>query len=380
MVPCIVTGKVRYTQDQLWSYTKPLVSLASDAMQMIKKGNLYTSHRVSVNAGTRLAMALPLPIPPLRLFEIDDQSWFPAPLRECVQAVLSLMWRLQLPIIQPASPASLVAHTLQSVIGERKFKKYTFIDFCAGAGGPTPYIEQEVNSTFEQARQDRKQLNGQLGQNGHAISDGEDGNTGVDFILTDIHPHLPSWSAASKRSENLRFVPSSVDAANAPKNILELAGMPQYGNTISKEKNKKIFRLFSLAFHHFDDPLATKILKNTFETSEGFAIFELQARDVDNIFTVLMMWPLLLAGSWYWFWGQWEHLFWTYVVPVVPFVIVFDGLVSCLRTRRDGEVTELIKLTGKSVDGWRFEKGSLMHTWPTGSMGYFIGIKEGLER
>jgi len=64
------------------------------------------------------------------------------------------------------------------------------------------------------------------------------------------------------------------------------------------------------------------------------------------------------------------------VVPVVPFVVVFDGLVSCLRTRRDGEVMELIRRTGKGVEGWRFETGSEVHTWPVGSMQYFIGVKE----
>ena len=327
-------------------------------------------------------MALPLPIPPLRVFEIDDQSWFPAPLRECVQAVLTLMWKLRLPIIQPASPASLVARTLQKVIGKQNLKDFTFVDFCAGAGGPTPYIEREVNRIEKQARDDRKQLNGQLGQNGHLNGEVDEAEevAGIDFILTDIHPHLSAWSSASKCSDNMRFVPSSVDAANAPRNLLALAGTPSYGNTISKDRRKKVFRLFSLAFHHFDDPLAVQILRNTLETSDGFAIFELQARDADSLFTILMMWPLLLAGSWYWFWGQWTHLFYTYVIPVVPFVIVFDGLVSCLRTRRDGEVMDLIRATGKSVDGWRFERGSVMHTWPTGRMGYFIGIRDRGER
>lgn len=254
------------------------------------------------------------------------------------------------------------------------------MDFCSGAGGPTPYIEREVNRSYKRASA-RKQLNGQLGQpqNGY-VDGGEEGEeeSGVDFVMTDIHPHIAAWSKASKRSENLRFVPSSVDAANAPKNLLALAGTPSYGNVISKEKNKKIFRLFSLAFHHFDDPLATQILKNTLETSDGFAIFELQGRDMGNLFTVLMIGPLLWLGSWYWFWGQWEHLVWTYVIPVVPFVTVFDGLVSCLRTRRDGEVMDLVRRTGKSVDGWRFETGGARHTWPAGRMQYFIGIKEGL--
>jgi len=320
-------------------------------------------------------MTLPLPIPPLRLFEIDDQPWFAPTLRLHVQSCLTLLWTLRFPLLQPTSPASLVAQSLQSVLGPSNLRNYTFVDFCSGAGGPTPYIEREVNKSLAQSREEKKALNGQLTQNGHAEDDEED--AGVDFVLTDIHPHLSAWSRASKNSDNLRYVPTSVDAANAPRNILALAGTPTYGNALTRTHNeKKIFRLFSLAFHHFPDPLAISILQNTLGTSDGFAIFELQGRDVGNLLTVLTLAPLLWLGSWYWFWGCWGHLFWTYVVPVVPFVVVFDGLVSCLRTRRDGEVMELIRRTGKGVEGWRFETGSEVHTWPVGSMQYFIGVKE----
>ncbi|KAL6716914.1 hypothetical protein ACLMJK_004826 [Lecanora helva] len=313
-------------------------------------------------------MVLPLPIPPLRLFEIDDQSWFPARFRLYVQSCLTLFWKFKAPILQPISPASLVAQTLQSVLGEENLKNYTFVDFCSGAGGPTPYIEREVNKRNKQSRTEQAQLNGQLLQNGHAEKSEED----IDFILTDIHPHLTAWSSASKRSANLHYIPTSIDAANASATILSLANT----STPNQTTNKRTFRLFSLAFHHFPDPLATRILQNTLSTSSGLAIFELQDRDVGNILTVLTLAPLLWLGSWYWFWGNWGQLFWTYVVPVVPFVIVFDGVVSCLRTRREGEVMKLVRRTGSGVNGWRFETGREVHTWPMGTMSYFIGVKE----
>ena len=179
-------------------------------------------------------------------------------------------------------------------------------------------------------------------------------------------------------------MPVPVDATNAPKDLLQLAGTPSYGNTVKPEHNKKIFRLFSLAFHHFDDELAIRILRNTMASSSGFAIFELQGRDLGNLFTVLMLGPLLYMGSWYWFWGDWGHLFWTYVLPVVPFVIVYDGLISCLRTREDEEVLQLIRQAveadgerkGNLLEGWRFETGGQTHTWPGGKMQYFVGVKD----
>jgi hypothetical protein len=56
--------------------------------------------------------------------------------------------------------------------------------------------------------------------------------------------------------------------------------------------------LFNLSFHHFDDQSATKLLKNTMETSDGIAIIELQDRRLGclammffNIFFVLTITP-----------------------------------------------------------------------------------------
>ncbi len=212
--------------------------------------------------------------------------------------------------------------------------------------------------------------NGDGGANGqvNGAAGGQRGG-GVDFVMTDIHPHLPEWVKASNKSKNLYYVPSPVDAAAAPHDLLSMAR--------TQEKSKKIFRLFFLAFHHFPDPFATRILHNTLTHSSGFAIVELQGRDLGSIVTILGMLPLLWAGSWWWFWGNWGLLFWTYVVPVVPFVLVFDGVVSALRTRRDGEILGLIRECGASMDGWRFETGSEVHTRTGGMMNYFIGIKEG---
>ncbi|MCJ1457096.1 hypothetical protein MMC28_007462 [Mycoblastus sanguinarius] len=317
-----------------------------------------------------------LPIPRLHLLEIDDQSWFPSPLRACVQNCLTFLWKLHAPILQPTSPASLVAQTLQTVL-DKTLPSYTFVDFCSGAGGPTPFIERAVNKIYKPSRNHSTQ-NGHVSANGHANGAVVEEEQGVDFVMTDIHPHLLAWEKAAKKSDHLLYVPTPVDAGAAPRDLLALANttLPIPNPDPRKNKNKKIFRLFSLAFHHFDTPLAAKIMRNTLETHDGFAIFELQGRDVGNLFTVLMLGPLLWAGSWYWFWGQWGHLFWTYVLPVVPAVVVFDGLVSCLRTRRAGEVMELVEKVGGGR-GWRFESGRSMHTWPGGTMSWFIGVKEG---
>jgi hypothetical protein len=40
---------------------------------------------------------------------------------------------------------------------------------------------------------------------------------------------------------------------------------------------------------------------------------------------------------------QWSRLLWTYLLPVIPFVLLFDGMVSCLRTYRPLELWQIIE-------------------------------------
>lgn len=356
-----------------------------------------------------------LPIPRLHLFEIDDQTWFPDPLRQHVQAVLAHFWTNQLPILQPSSPASIVARVLRAQLGSSALSEYTFVDFCAGAGGPTPAIERALND-------------GSRGRSGEKSGEGENNKTideddhhhhqGVDFVLTDLHPHLPAWHAAAKQSPNILFVPAPIDASNVPPDLLSQAvrrrgqsipptnnppNSPPFSLSLSRAPApKKQFRIFSLALHHFTDADASRILRHALRTSSGFGIFELQSRSFESLGLMALLWPLLWAASWWWFWRQWGFLFWMYVVPVVPFVVVYDGVVSSLRTRTPEEVLALIRGTGgeggskknanaeiktedddadADTDGpidwskWHFQAGVESHTWPLGELNWFVAVK-----
>jgi hypothetical protein len=156
-----------------------------------------------------------------------------------VQDYLTLGWINKFPFIQPVSPAALVSRILSTVLGPR-ITEYVYVDFASGAGGPTPYIENHLNSELRAA-----------------------GKEEVQFVLTDISPHVGAWEMARKNSKNISYIPQSVDATNAPAAETLLKDLPGV-------KTKKVMRLFSLAFHHFDDDLAAKVLENTIETSDGF--------------------------------------------------------------------------------------------------------------
>lgn len=202
-------------------------------------------------------------------------------------------WTVHIPILQPSSAATIVAETLRRVLGDR-VSRHTYIDFCAGAGGPTPFIERALNQQLESAPKSSTVpaaasagvVNGESKAASEsrpsyaAVANPETESAtvrdekeqekekkedvvAVDFVLTDLHPHVEAWEAAAKKSDRLTYVAQPVDAAHAPADLLQKYSKKS-GN------GKGIFRLFNLAFHHFDDDLARSILKNTVETSDGF--------------------------------------------------------------------------------------------------------------
>ncbi|KAI4193076.1 MAG: hypothetical protein LQ348_002976 [Seirophora lacunosa] len=331
-------------------------------------------------------------IPRIHFYEIADQSWFPAFLREKVQAALTLLWTTRFPPFQSLPPASLVARILQSVLG-RSIDEYVFVDFCSGAGGPTPKLEREVNKALalesidkyhakqQQKHSVRKDATASAANGNPTRRDDDNNNdadpssSSVDFILTDLFPHIPSWKRACSTSAHLHYIPTPINACSTPSDMLSLTRPPLASTSTKKSHQKKPFHLFSLAFHHFPDPLARLVLRDALASSAGFAVLELQARDPPSFLTMLLLAPALWLASWHRFRADWTHLFFTYAVPLVPLVVVLDGLVSCLRTRTPGEILALMEGV-EGMEGWRFESGREAHTWPAGEVSWFVGIKE----
>ncbi|KAK7753193.1 hypothetical protein SLS62_004926 [Diatrype stigma] len=349
---------------------------------------------------------------------------FPPFLRAHVQAGLTHAWNFRLPPLQACTPAALVAETLRRTLGgDRGAAQYTYIDFCAGAGGPTPDIERALNerllhnkgsssssdgssgsssgsstntplsgtfppsastngsagpspsyaavaSTAPQENGKGEQEGGQ--ENGKGNQEKADGNGPVArFVLTDLHPHAAEWAAACKRSEHLSYIAEPVDASDAPAELIA-----RY-----TEPGKKVFRLYNLAFHHFDDGLARAMLRNTIETSDGFGIFELQERSINSFITCFIfgIFSLFIAPFYfytYYFLAAPSALFFIWVVPIIPFILVFDGLVSSLRTRTPAEVEALLQTCGADTTSWELKSGRKRFLWPTGYMSWIICTKK----
>ncbi|KAF7531333.1 hypothetical protein G7054_g8964 [Neopestalotiopsis clavispora] len=280
-------------------------------------------------------------IPRLHLFEIDDQPWFPPYLRARVQDGLMHAWTFSLPFLWSNSPATLVARILQRSLGSQ-VSQYTFIDFCAGAAAYAVYrkgsecLPVKLVAVFGPA------------------------------AALDHGCRLEDHALIAAASKHVTYVPFPVDASDAPEGLIE-----KY-----KSRGRRVFRLFNLAFHHFDDPLARAILRNTVETSDGFGIFEMQDRSLGSLVTCFMYGFFILLCAPFFYWWSPARLFFVYAMPIVPFVLVFDGIISSLRTRTPEEVEILLRTCGADTSEWEIKSGRERFLWPTGYLNWIVCTKK----
>jgi hypothetical protein len=232
----------------------------------------------------------------LHLLEVHEQPWCPAQIRDgatdCLRAIAGILqqYRAAVPLLQRALDAT----------GSRQI-----IDLCSGGAGPWLRIGPQL-----QRRLRRR----------------------VPVVLTDLYP---SWqsnvrdrasgdSPRQATGQQIIFVPFPVDATRVSP---ALPGL----------------RTLFTAFHHFDPPTAQAILQSAVDQAQGIGIFE-QTRRSPWALLVMLVLPLLA-----WLFTpflrpfHWSRLFWTYVIPAIPTVLLLDGLVSCLRTYEPYELRAMVE-------------------------------------
>ena len=169
--------------------------------------------------------------PRLHLAEIEDQSWCPSWLREHTHKALVRTWRMS--VSARGSAAVQACRILLGQLGgPSKASQYTFVDCCAGAGGPTPLIEQHMNEELKTA-----------------------GLSGVTFVLADLWPDVKVWKEIADRSENITYIEQPTDAIRGKRLVTP---------------DRKECRMFNLSFHHFDDGAAQKVLNAAVESADAF--------------------------------------------------------------------------------------------------------------
>lgn len=80
-------------------------------------------------------------------------------------------------------------------------------------------------------------------------------------------------------------------------------------------------------------------------------------------------------------WRSPATLLFTYLVPVLPLVLVFDGWVSALRTRTPDEVEALLRTCGAEggedeIARWEVRSGKTGFMWPVGKLNWIVCVRK----
>jgi hypothetical protein len=246
-------------------------------------------------------------LPRFHIFEIHDLERCPDFFRHLVTSGLSRFWTIMNYYRKP----------IRFLLDMLKIAKTdTIIDLCSGSGGPLPLIQRDLKRNGIQIR----------------------------VKLTDLVPDVSAYRHIVKEHLHLiEYVSEPVDATSC-----SLVG----------------FRTIFGAFHHFPPKMAELVLKNAIDSASTIAIFEVTERTLYNVFVfyplvipfiTLLYTPFIRPFSL-------VRLLLTYIIPVLPFVYTFDGLVSCLRTYTPEEM----RIMTDSIPG------SENYIWIFGRQSFFL--------
>jgi hypothetical protein len=261
----------------------------------------------------------------IQFIELHEQPWFPSPLRDGMTDALQFGFRL----VKAYAP---IAPLLQKALDSTRSK--SIVDICSGAGGPWLDLAKRLRYR----------------ERGSPV--------GFQINLTDKYPNLGAQNIRADSENHIAFYPDPVDATNVPS---ELRG----------------FRTMFTSFHHFRPSDARAILQNAVDAGESIAIFEIPRRAASTIaLTFGFVFLLFISTPWIRPF-RWSCLFWTYIVPIIPLALLFDGVVSCLRTYRPQEMLEIVETLTNCE--YRWETGE--HSSPTGKLvvTYLIGHPSALD-
>ena len=259
----------------------------------------------------------------IHLFELHDFDRFPRIWRSLFTEFLSYYESSR-------KIYATVASLLEPII--RRNEGFTIIDLCSGAGSPVVTVTDAVDADI-------------AGK--------------IKVVLTDKYPNIKAFKCISDNTNGrIKYIDKPVDAMNVPESLLG-------------------FRTFFSSFHHFNEDSAFAILTDAVSKSQGIGIFEYTEKTlIKYIFLFgipLDLWLLLkfsLVRP-----VRFRRILWTFLIPVLPVTVFWDGIVSCLRSYSIRELDDLIKPF--SDCGYTFKTGRIKSSMPF-YITYLIGYPEDL--
>ncbi|NWH07316.1 MAG: class I SAM-dependent methyltransferase [Alphaproteobacteria bacterium] len=256
-----------------------------------------------------------------RLFEWEDQPWLPRDLRDIVTDHLRFAFSAPGAVNMRETVADILEPPL------RRSGSDTIVDVCSGGGGPLPAA--------------LPLLSARLGP--------------LKATLTDLYPNTAAFGQLAKKSEGaLAGETRSISAFDVPAELGR-------------------FQTLFTAFHHFKPEDAKRILADAASKGRTIVVIEpFKRRDFwivtfGGFLRGLVLTPvvgeLTLA-----------RLLWTYPIPISPFVVAWDGAVSCLRAYGAPEMEALGR---EAAPSYHWEAGERPIPGPLKlSITYLIGEPE----
>ncbi len=234
----------------------------------------------------------------IHIFELEDQQWFPSFLRNYATDFLQFganrfdMYKGVIPVIEK---------------GMKLSKSETINDLASGGGGGWIKILEHLKVKHPD----------------------------VKVLLSDYYPNIKSFEFLKKSDPAINFRTESIDA-----------------KTI-KFENKALQTMF-LSFHHFKPVYAKQILQNSVDNNNVMLIVESQDRSFQSLlamfFSPISLWlmtPMIKPFSFL-------RIIFTYLIPILPIFVWWDGIISSLRTYSVDELKQMV-LEVKNSESYEWE-------------------------
>tara|TARA_B100001094_G_C18147609_1_gene781734 strand:- start:973 stop:1581 length:609 start_codon:yes stop_codon:yes gene_type:complete len=179
----------------------------------------------------------------------------------------------------------------------------------------------------------------------------------VRVFFSDLFPQPEAIQNVDELQDSrLQYRPQSVDASSIP-------------------KDWRGVRTLCCAMHHMAPQVARGILKDAFEQRQPIVIFEISDNGLPRVlwpfaFPFVFLLALVLTP-----WIRpltWRQIGYTYILPILPLLIAWDGAVSNARTYNHDDMKELIE--GLDGSGYQWEMGVFDGLGPFSKQLYLLGL------
>ncbi|MDG1174997.1 MAG: hypothetical protein P8N07_04275 [Flavobacteriales bacterium] len=235
----------------------------------------------------------------IQLFEIEDQSWFPAWIRDSMTRLINVMHKF----LETKKDLSGLLKKVMDKTGKSKI-----VDLCSGAGGP---VIDSVNILKEEIN--------------------------VNLTLTDLYPNKKVAAKLNSDSDDsVTYMELPVNAVDVPENL----------NGI---------RTMVCSLHHMRPETVEENLTNAQEAKEGFCAIEISDNSSPKVlwwlsipfsFIISLIVTPMSKGL------TLPQVFFTYIIPIIPICFAWDGAVSNARTYTMDDIEVILSKIRKPEYTW----------------------------